>query len=76
MRIYCAFRENMSQVRGDFCVAKLLISPRTVTIHGLQAVNSNRTGLPFGTWNFVNFIVEFAAEIYYTNYMMCAFKRK
>ncbi len=34
MRIYCTFRMNMIQVRGDFCRAKLSISPRTVTMSG------------------------------------------
>lgn len=28
-------------MRGDFCEAKLLISPRSVTVSGFQAVNSN-----------------------------------
>jgi hypothetical protein len=37
MRIYCAFRMNMIQVRGDFCRAKLSISPRTVTMSGSKS---------------------------------------
>lgn len=32
----------MIQVRGDFCVAKLPISPRTVTMSGPLAVNSDK----------------------------------
>jgi hypothetical protein len=42
MRIYCAFRENMIQIRGDFPAAKLLISPRIVTMGGSRAVNNNK----------------------------------
>ncbi len=37
MRIYCAFRMNMIQVRGDFSRAKLSISPRTVTMSGSKS---------------------------------------
>ena len=42
MRIYCAFRENMIQIRGDSPAAKLSISPRIVTMGGSRAVNNNK----------------------------------
>lgn len=42
MHIYCAFHENMIQIRGDFCKGTLSISPRIVTMSGSRAVNSNR----------------------------------
>ena len=41
MCIYCVFRKNMIQVRGDSPAAKLSISRRTVTMNGVQALNSN-----------------------------------
>ena len=60
MRIYCAFRENMIQIRGDFCVAKLSISPRIVTMSGSQAVNSNQIWIGEGKRNRLNFPVVYA----------------
>lgn len=37
--LYCVFRKNMIQMRGDFCTAKSSTSPRTVTVNASEAVN-------------------------------------